>query len=125
MKDLLSLYKKYVNYPNHKKCTENLRYFYFIKYTDLCLFKFGVTNNIRQRLNQIRTASGLNIQELLLLKCQVDYDESPYVVEQFLINFFKDKKTQGEWFKLSTRDIIQVRQLIWFIEGECIVDNIR
>jgi hypothetical protein len=44
-------------------------------------------------------------------------------IEKQLHIFFKEKRKVGEWFELSVKDIIQIRNLLWEIDGEDIEDD--
>ena len=122
---ILDKYRNTIDYPNHTKADEKCRFLYLFRnpFSNLC--KIGVTNNPRVRLSQIRNSSGMIIQPLITLQCEVDYDEHPLIIERFLHEHFASKRTHGEWFNLSIKDILAVRMLIWEIEGDNIWDNTR
>ncbi|MEA3451199.1 MAG: GIY-YIG nuclease family protein [Bacteroidota bacterium] len=123
---LLDEYKKAVNYPNHLRLKElQHKFLYLIKYEKLPLFKIGITNTPNNRFRNIENTSGLEVHNLLLLECQYDYDEQPIFIEHFLHEYFNHKRTIGEWFTLSIRDVVAIRNLIWYIEGEMIWDNVE
>jgi len=97
-------------------------YVFYNHLTGLC--KIGVTNNVRTRQMQLRTSSGCSIDKLLVIYLNRLYDESNKVIESHLHTFFKEKRKIGEWFKLSLSDLIQIRNLFWYIYGEEIEDEI-
>ncbi len=122
---ILDDYNKSVNYPNHNKAEDDCKYVYLFrnKYSGLC--KIGITNSPKTRLRQIQNTSGMEIQDLIILECLPEYDESPIFIEKFLHNYFGEKRKFGEWFQLSIREILSIRRLFWEIEGEYIFDNIK
>lgn len=122
---LTAEYEKVINYPNHFKATEDCRFVYLYRNEFSGLCKIGITNNPKTRLCQLINSSGMYLQDLLVLECQVDYDEHPLTVEKFLHMYFREKRKYGEWFELSIRDILAIRNLFWKIEGESISDNIK
>lgn len=69
-------------------------------------------------------SSGMNIFILISLELLPGNDESPEFIEKFLHNFYIDKRVKGEWFQLSIRDIIEIRNLFYEIYGEDIYDEI-
>ena len=62
---------------------------------------------------------------LLIITLQEDYDESADYLENYLHKYFENKRKIGEWFNLTVRDIVQIRELFWFIEGEHLKDNVK
>lgn len=122
---LLSKYDKVKNYPNHEKTTKNCRFIYLFRNPNSGLYKIGITNNPTQRLNEIRVACGSEIQEILVLECEIGYDEHPASIEMFLKDFFKSKRKHGKWFELSVKDVLAIRSLFWKIEGDWISDNVK
>jgi hypothetical protein len=87
--------------------------------------KIGITTNVKDRLAKINTQSGIKNELLLLLELEPDRDERAALIEDALHGFFYNKRTIGEWFNLSIKDIIQIRDIFWFIEGSDIDDNIK
>lgn len=122
---LVDKYKIDVNYPNHIKCVENCTCVYLFLNESSGLCKIGVTNNPRTRLRQLECSSGMSLSPLIFIELQPDYDENAHFLEKYLHEYFKSKRQFGEWFNLSIRDIIQIKNLFWFIEGENIIDNVK
>ena len=122
---ILEKYEKYVDYPNHVRADEKCRFLYLFRnpFSNLC--KIGVTNNPKTRLRQLTNSSGMEIQALIVLQLQPDVDEHPIVIEKFLHEHFSSKRTNGEWFSLSVRDILAISRLIYEIDGDDIRDSIR
>lgn len=142
-KCLLSYYMEQVKYPlNKHQCDQELIkhssaeeflneilcplsavYVFYNHHTGFC--KIGISNNVKTRQLQLCTASGCSIDKLLVIYLNRLYDESNKVIETHLHTFFKEKRKIGEWFKLSLSDLIQIRDLFWYINGEEIEDEIR
>ena len=118
-------YYKVVEYPNHPKAKRGCTFVYLFRNPITKLCKVGVTDNPLRRLRQICTSSGMEVENLITLKCEVDYDEDPKFIEQFIHKHYKKKREIGEWFNFSIKDIIEVRNLFWLIEGEDIEDYVK
>ena len=89
------------------------------------LCKIGITNQPRTRHSQLQNQSGMPLFPLLVLEVEAGYDESGEMIEKFLHRFYKEKRKYGEWFDLTVKDIIQIKNLFWFIEGASIDDNLK
>ena len=121
---LLDNYKSLINYPNHRRATADQRFIYLYRnpLSELC--KIGIASNARLRLAQLQNSCGLELQSLIVLELEEDYDEAADYIEKFLHHYFNDSRKFGEWFQLTIKDIIAVRNLFWTIEGINIWDNI-
>ena len=118
---LIEEYEKEVKYP--LKTFENNDGCVYLIYNPLNhLCKIGTTVNFRQRLRQLISQSGVELQPIIVLYLQNDYDEPAYVIEKFLHDFYKEKRKIGEWFQFDIKDYIQIRNLFFKIEGEDILD---
>ena len=124
-KYLVDEFIKKVNYPNHTKSGDDCRFVYLFKNELSGLYKIGVTDKPKTRLNQIKNQSGMVVELVILIELLPDYDENAYFIESFIHDFFKEKRKFGEWFDLNVRDVIQVKNLFWHIEGEDIQDNVK
>jgi len=127
MKTRLDLYNKWsnhiCNYSNIKKLQEDesdCLYVLYNKYTGYT--KIGITNNTNRRFKELSLASGVALEVLIYAEFQVDYDETPKEVELFLHKYFENKRILGEWFNLSLRDFVEVRNLIWRLDCEDVYD---
>jgi predicted GIY-YIG superfamily endonuclease len=89
------------------------------------LYKIGITSQIKHRLRQLRTQSGCEIDLVLLLQLHTGYDEDAVMVESLLHEYFKQKRTFGEWFNLDIKCLLSIRCLFFKIEGEDIIDNLK
>ena len=127
MKTRLDLYNKWSNYVKDYNSIKKLKegdpdhlYVLYNQYTGYT--KIGITNNTNRRFKELSLASGIMHEVLMYAEFQIDYDEAPKEVELFLHNYFKDKRILGEWFNLSIRDFVQIRNLIWRLDCEDVYD---
>lgn len=88
-------------------------------------FKIGITENVNSRIRSLVTQSGCPLYQMLLLELHSEYDEDSKYIECSLHEYFRNKRTFGEWFKLDVKDLIQIRNLFYGIEGEYIWDNLK
>jgi len=122
--EILIQYKQRVNYPNHTRASEKLNHVYLFWNKDNFTFKIGVSGNPFNRLRQVQLSSGMSLEYVIILKLQEGYDECPKIIEKYLHEYFKIKRTIGEWFNLSIKDIFLIRDLFYEIDGEYIYDNL-
>jgi hypothetical protein len=83
------------------------------------LYKIGITNSLKDRLSSIIASSG--IEEIIFccgIFMEADYDEPARQVEQWLHSFYKSKRKKGEWFKLTKRDLCDLRLFAFFVGSE-------
>lgn len=88
-----------------------LHYVYVIVNKDSGLSKIGITNNLKVRFRQLKNQSGSNLHLLLTLGCERGYAEMNSVLEAWLHEQFKPKRVVGEWFKLTARDLVEIRSI--------------
>lgn len=126
---LVEWYSKKVKYPlktNGSYFTENIKpgFVYVVKNHDTGFYKIGITNSLNNRLRQLTTQSGCKLSLVLMIELHYDYDEEPSLVESNLHLYFTNKRIVGEWFNLDLKDLLRIRKLFYYIEGEGIEDNI-
>ena len=122
--DLTKHYLNEVMYPLKTFCGIDCKYLYVLYCPLTKLTKIGITNNVRGRLRKLSCSIGSDVVTLLVLECQVGVDEKPKDLEAYLHNYFKGKRKCGEWFDLNIKDLIKIRQFIYAIEGEDVIDNL-
>lgn len=78
---------------------------YFIGYKDLpdLPVKIGKSKDVKNRLSSLQTGSGMELEILFTVP---GYSEE----EETLHKLFDGKKTQGEWFNLTSEDLEWVRE---------------
>ena len=91
--------------------------------TNLC--KIGISNKIKERVQQICCSSGVLCELVFAVQLMPQYDEDPIFIEKSIHTYFKSKRKFGEWFSLSLRDVTQVYYLFFSIEGDAMIDNFR
>jgi hypothetical protein len=121
-KELFQEYYRVTKYPNLDRATEDCMFLYLFRNPFSGLCKIGVTNNPQGRLMQLKNASGMEVQPLIVLQCEIDYDEHPKYIESFLHKFFAAKRKFGEWFDLHIKDILEIKNLIYSLGGYYIDD---
>lgn len=65
------------------------------------LTKIGITQDVAQRLNQLSTASGCELEVINSIEINAEIDEPAKKVEEFLHSIFKEYRVRGEWFLLN------------------------
>ncbi|MBM5782937.1 MAG: GIY-YIG nuclease family protein [Pelagibacterales bacterium] len=111
--------------PDNLLCGLDCNYLYVIYCKHTKLTKIGITNNPTVRLMQLQNSSGVEMNYLMVLELEANYDEKPEVIERFLHKYFKNKKTFGEWFSLSIKDILLIKFLLINIEGCAFYDFLK
>jgi len=124
------LVEKYVeqNYPleEHLVSEDKIAWVYVIYNPLNNTFKIGKSiGDFRERIRRISTQSGVDLVHVISVSLEKDIDESCHFLEKWLHEQFKSKRTMGEWFKLSLRDLVCIKQLFWLIEGDMIFDDIK
>lgn len=79
--------------------------------------KIGKTNSVKRRMFEIQTSCGSPIELIMAITPEPGYDESVDHIEKTLHRLLKEKRKTGEWFKLTLRDVIEVRDVFYRIEG--------
>lgn len=80
----------------------NNGYVYLIEDNNNQTYKIGVTKNlVYNRLKKLQTGNSNKLNIISYF-----YSEYPFRLEKMLHNYFKEKRTNGEWFNLNNVDII-------------------
>ena len=90
-------------------------YLVFNNYTKLV--KIGITTNYDRRMREIANNNGIEIQNLISIQLEAECDEPAAYIEKFLHDKFKHKRKKGEWFNLSAKEYLSIRNLIHAIDG--------
>ena len=88
------------------------------------LYKIGITKDKKYRIKRLIAQSGCNIEYVLVIQLHTEYDESARNTEELLHEFFSSKRQKGEWFNLDVRDLVAIKDLFYYIDGECIDDDL-
>lgn len=86
-------------------------YVYIMKCKISNLHKIGITSDSERRRQEIQNSCGMPIIIIDELWCEVEFSFSAKFIEEFLHNYFKEKRTLGEWFHLSKWDIKAIQDL--------------
>lgn len=98
---------------------------YVIYSKETKLTKIGISTQFYDRFNRLGSQSGLTLYPLIHIQFEIGYDPCASFVEKFLHQYFKNKKNRGEWFDLTLRDLCQIREFIWELEGCDVSDNFK
>ena len=80
---------------------------YLVQLGDESIYKIGVSQNPQKRLAGLQTSSPLPLRFVATVDAQNQRMASK--VERRLHGLFDSKRTQGEWFSLSSEDVLYVR----------------
>jgi hypothetical protein len=80
------------------------------------LYKIGMTGDFLTRYNNLMNGSGCIFDIIIVL--ELGYiDKRAGFIEAMLHEYYDDKRIIGEWFKLNVKDINDIKELLWEIEG--------
>lgn len=100
-------------------------YLYFIKNQINNLYKIGISNCPKRRFSEIQNASGTQIMILKVIFCETDFSPSAKFIEDFLHNYFKEKRIIGEWFDFSKKELAAISQFFYHFcdnDGDLLYD---
>lgn len=101
-KSILFEYKEY-------NVLTNLNYekdiLYFVK-NAIGLTKIGVTNDYESRIKTMEYASGQKMIPIFKFHIKDKSNIVPYMVEQFLLDYYKEKRIIGEWCDFNKKDLM-------------------
>mgnify|MGYP001582170625 CR=1 FL=1 len=85
---------------------ENWRYYiYIIKCKEF--YKIGIANNLDSRLTTLQTGNPYVLEIYFAKKHKLAIK-----LEKYLHNYFIEKRTNGEWFKLDDKDLEKIKKII-------------
>ena len=119
-------YKEKVKYPLKEFHMDGESSTVYVIYNlETSLYKIGITSNYIRRMQQLQTSSGCEMEYVLFIELEPDNDEPSKTIEEELHLFFGHKRRLGEWFALDARDIVAIRALFFYIEGDYVQDNLQ
>lgn len=107
----------------HKDKSDKCLYVFGNSLNKTC--KIGIAKDIRIRQLQLQANCGYKLHLLISINLCPTKDPSGRYIEEAIHSYFKSKRKLGEWFDLSLRDILMIRDLLWEIEGDDIRDQIH
>lgn len=123
--EIYTEYKKYMSELPPNDSLTHSRYVYLVYNQITKSTKIGFARDMNHRLSGLQNGAGVKLYILLVLELGDDWDD-PKDIEKFLHKYFKHKRTFGEWFNLSIRDIVEIRGLFMGeIIGYDLEDNIK
>ena len=96
---------------------ENKQIIYFILDENANTLKIGITQNIANRLSNLRSSNSSSLKLLLYLKTW----RPAYIFENEFHVYFKNLNIRGEWFKFDTvlkRMLFLLHKDIWCGKGD-------
>jgi len=93
-------------------------YVYVLYSENIRLYKIGMTSDFVRRYQALCTSTGSDLLLKYVINLAPGRDEPPWFIEKFLKDYFKDKKIKGEWFKLNKKDLNEIEDLFFSIEGD-------
>jgi hypothetical protein len=105
--------------------TSKFPFLYLIHNKHTKLTKVGITNNINSRINQLSAQNGVLLDLVIYLECADGIDANVQWLESFIHNHFTHKRKIGEWFDFNLRDVVEIRSLLWYIQGDFIEDQLK
>ena len=81
--------------------------FYWLYNKKTKLTKFGITENLEQRVNQLENQSGCNLDIIAQYDC-----EHAQSIEIFIHSTYKAYRQRGEWFALSDKEVSMLFTLL-------------
>lgn len=121
-KSLVDFYNNTVLYPispNNIQKETDPDWIYMMYSTDSKLYKIGITCDPKTRLWYIsRNLMSNKLRIVEAIQMQIGFDASAKIIERIIFQYFKSKRIFGEWYKFDKRDLVNLRQLMYAIEGE-------
>ena len=100
------LYEKYT-------FSEGPQYLYVFYNPITNLYKVGITKDPEERIRKLSCQAGVKLISVFEKWQEPDFDFKPKLMESFIHDIFKNNKKEGEWFQLSSRELVQLRRFLW------------
>jgi len=92
-------------------------YIYFINIKDTNNYKIGVSTSPKKRLSNIASVLPYELNVLAINKVK-----NPYIIEQELIDKFKDSLIKNEWFELGFNE---VKYILITLHNQQVIDYVK
>ena len=133
MADIFEYFEANINYNTIKKMSADeamyqilhsigCEYVYIVFNPANKLYKIGITNDFERRFAALKNQSGCEMRGVFLLELCTWESPSAKSHEKVLHGFFKHKRNLGEWFNLSLRDLVQIRDLFFNITANDFIE---
>lgn len=86
-------------------------FLYIIRSGDTNKYKIGISKDPKQRLEALQTGNGETLEIVHTFPTRYDYK-----LEAGLHNSYKSKKTIGEWFEFSEKELSEVKNRCVILE---------
>lgn len=102
-----------LEFLNKKKKSSGLSSFKDWLYVLKCgeFYKIGVSNWVEKRVKQIQNGNPYKVEVII----KYHYENSYYLEKLFHQKFFR-KNTGGEWFKLSKKEILEIKKILQAVD---------
>lgn len=95
-------------------------YVYVLYCHEMGAHKIGYTGDFRKRHQSLCSSTGCYLKLKYVIDLATTIDEPAAFIEQFMKDYFADKKIRNEWFKLNKSDLKEIEDLFYNIGGEYI-----
>lgn len=107
---ILKIYQS--TWPIKQMAVKNYECIYLIYNPLTQLSKIGITANVNQRVAQLSSSGGCELELINTAEFWAEIDEPAGYVEQFLHSIFKEYRVRGEWFNFNEQQINRVSSFI-------------
>jgi len=115
--------KSYPVKPSFMQVAGKPDWIYLMHAFNTDMYKVGISNDPYRRLNEVRNGSPfVEIDIVCALQLEIGYDESAQYIESMVQLYFHRVRVKGEWFRFSKRDLVQLRSLMYNVEGWAVID---
>ncbi len=89
-------------------------YIYVIRHGDTNMYKIGISKlTIQTRISAIQSGNPIKLNCI-----QQIYTPNASIIEKKIHNIFSKNKIRGEWFELSDKNLLKIKQIINNIDKE-------
>ena len=89
-------------------------YIYVIRHGDTNMYKIGISKlTIQTRISAIQSGNPIKLNCI-----QQIYTPNAIIIEKKIHNIFSKNKIRGEWFELSDKNLLKIKQIINNIDNE-------
>jgi hypothetical protein len=94
------------------------QYVYVLYCKETSYYKIGITNNFIIRYRSLCHSIGCQLVLKYMIALAPGRDEPNFFIEEFLKDYFINKKVKGEWFNLNKNNLNEIEDLFYHIFGD-------
>ena len=115
----LSMVGDYIekHYPVKVFCKRQNHTLYLLENPITKTYKIGITANLDRRIRDLSCAAGIDLLIMAYVVLEPGVDEPAIQIEGYLHDYFKSKRTVGEWFNLTKCDLKMIGTLLFTVDG--------